>query len=73
MSYGRSCIGRVHVFRMAYLIMCYVLLKDMSYWRSCILEGRYYRRACISVGDVFLGYGCHVFHENVLWEDMCSR
>ena len=43
MSYGRSCIGGVHVFRMAYLTICYVLLKDMSYWRSCLLDGRYYR------------------------------
>ena len=31
MSYGRSCIGGVHVFRMAYLTKCYILLKDMSY------------------------------------------
>ena len=29
--YGMSCIGGMHVFRMAYLIICYVLLKDMSY------------------------------------------
>ena len=56
MFYGRSCIGGVHVFRMAYLTICYVLLKDMPYWRSCLLEGRYYRRACIAVGDVLLGY-----------------
>ena len=35
MSYGRSYIGGVHVFRTAYLTICCVLLKDMSYWRSC--------------------------------------
>ena len=49
----------------------HVLVECMSYWRSCLLEDRYYRKACIAVGDVLLGYGCHVFHENVLWEDMC--
>ena len=27
----------------------------MWYWRSCLLEGRYYRRACFDVGDVLLG------------------
>ena len=27
----------------------------MWYWRSCLLEGRYYRRACFAVGDVLLG------------------
>ena len=32
---GRSCIGGVHVFRMAYLTIYCVLLKDMSFWRSC--------------------------------------
>ena len=61
MSYGRSCIGGVHVFRMAYLTKCCVLLKDMSYWRSCLLEGRYYRGACIAAGDVLLGYGVMSF------------
>ena len=35
MSYRRSCIGGVHVVRMAYLTICCVLVKDMSYWRSC--------------------------------------
>ena len=35
MSYGRSCVAGVHVFRMAYLTICCVLLKDISYWRSC--------------------------------------
>ena len=28
-------------------------------------EGMYYQKTCVSGG--------HVFHENVLWEDMCSR
>ena len=71
MSYGRSCIGEVHVFRMAYLTICYVLLKDMFYWRSYLLEGKYYRRAYIAVGDVLLGYGRHVFHENVCYGRTC--
>ena len=71
MSYGRSCIGGVHVFRMAYHAICYVLLKDMSYWRSCLLEGRYYRRACIAIGYVLLGYGHHVFHENMCYGRTC--
>ena len=31
----RSCIGGVHVFRMAFLTTCCDLLKDMSFWRSC--------------------------------------
>ena len=45
MSYWRSCIGGVHVFRMAYLtIHCffagrYVLLEDMFFLRVCILGG----------------------------------
>ena len=39
-----------------YLTIYCVLLKDMSFWRSFLLEGRYYRRACIAVGDVLLGY-----------------
>ena len=56
---------------MAYLTICCVLLKDMSYWRSCLLEGRYYRRACIAVGDILLGYGRHVFHENMCYGRTC--
>ena len=35
MSYGRSCTGGVHAFRMAYIMICCVLLEDMSYWRAC--------------------------------------
>ena len=35
MSCGRSCIGGVHVFRMAYLVMRYVLLIEISYWMTC--------------------------------------
>ena len=34
MSYGRSYIGGVHVSRMAYLRICCVLLKYMSFWRA---------------------------------------
>ena len=46
MSHGRSCIGEVHVFRMAYLTICCVLLEDMSYWRHVFL------RICIIGGHV---------------------
>ena len=35
MSCGRSYVGGVHVFRMAYLVMRYVLLIDISYWMTC--------------------------------------
>ena len=35
MSCGRSCVDGVHVFRMAYLIMCYILLVEISYWMTC--------------------------------------
>ena len=35
MSCGRSCVGGVHVFRMAYLVMRYVLLEEISYWMTC--------------------------------------
>ena len=34
-SYGRSCIGGVHSFRMTYFTICCVLLEDMSYGRAC--------------------------------------
>ena len=34
MSCGRSCVG-VYVFRMAYLVMCYVLLVEISNWMTC--------------------------------------
>ena len=27
----------------------------MCYWRSCLIEGRYYRMACFAVGEVLLG------------------
>ena len=30
MSYESICLGRVHVFRMAYLTLCSVLLEDIS-------------------------------------------
>ena len=68
MSYGRSCIGGVHVFRMAYLTIFYVLLKDMSYWKSCLLEGMYW--CCIGLTGV---WPSHLSWEYVLWEDTCSR
>ena len=45
MSCGRSCVGGVHVFRMAYIVICCVLLEDI-----------YYRRVCLAVGDVLLEY-----------------
>ena len=51
-SYGRSCIGGLHVFRMAYLTICCVLL---CFAERCVtggqvfLEGMYYRRACFTV------------------------
>ena len=48
MSHGRSCIGGVHVFRMAYLTIYCVLLEDMSYWRHVFL----YWRACFVVRDI---------------------
>ena len=32
MSCGSSCVGGVHVFMMAYLAICFVLLEDISYW-----------------------------------------
>ena len=35
LSYGRLCVGGVHVFEMAYLTMCCVFPEDMSYWRTC--------------------------------------
>ena len=35
MSYGRSYVGGVHVFRMADLKICCVLIEDMSYWMTC--------------------------------------
>ena len=70
MSYGRSCIGGVHVYRMEYLTICCVLLKGMSYWRSCLLEGRYYRRACIAVGYVLLGMVI-MSHENMCYGRTC--
>ena len=34
MPCGRSYIGGVHVFRMAYLVTCCVLLKDMFFCRA---------------------------------------
>ena len=46
MSYGMSCIGGVHVFRMAYLIICCVLLKDV------LLEIKFYLRVCITGGHI---------------------
>ena len=35
MSYESICLGGVHVFRMAYLAICSVLLEDISYWMTC--------------------------------------
>ena len=35
-SCGRSCVGGIHVFRMAYLVMSYVLLVEISYWMTCL-------------------------------------
>ena len=40
---------------MAYLDMCSVLLKDISYG-YVLLEGMYYRRACLRVHVVSLEY-----------------
>ena len=53
MSYGRSCIGGVHVFRMSYLTICCVLLKDMPYWGSCFM------RVCITGG--------HILQDDILY------
>ena len=35
MSCAKSCVGGVHVFMMAYLAICSVLLEDISYWMTC--------------------------------------
>ena len=29
-----SCVGGVHVFMMAYLAICSVVLEDISYWMT---------------------------------------
>ena len=34
MSCGRSCVGGIHVFMMAYLAICSVLLEDITYWMT---------------------------------------
>ena len=52
MSCARSCVGGVHVFMMAHLAIYSVLL-NISYW-ICLLEGMYYRMACLTGGHVQL-------------------
>ena len=37
-----SCVGGVYIFKMAYLTMCCVSLKDMSSWKTCLLESMCY-------------------------------
>ena len=57
MSCGRSCAGGVHVFRMAYVTICCVLLENISYWMTFYyLMGYVFRRACLAVGDVLRAY-----------------
>ena len=34
MSYARSCVGGMHALMMAYLVICSVLLEDISYWMT---------------------------------------
>ena len=51
-----SYTGGVYVFTIVFLIICCVILKDMSYWSHVLLEGMYYRRAYFAVRDVLLGY-----------------
>ena len=52
-----SCIGGVPVFRMVYLTICCVLLKDMT-GGHVLLEGIYSKRtSCFFIVlDVLLGY-----------------
>ena len=53
-----SCIGGVHVFRMAYFTICCVLLEVMFYLRVCIIGGRVllfemsYWGICITGGHI---------------------
>ena len=47
MFYGRSCIGGVHVFRMAYLSICCVLQDD-------ILTGMFFLRVCDIVEHMWI-------------------
>ena len=47
MSYGRSCIGEVHVFRMAYLTIC-------CFTERCLNGGHVYLRVGIVGGHVLL-------------------
>ena len=54
--HARSCVGGVHVFMMAYNAICSVLLEDISYSRTCLLEDMYYRSACLTVQVVSLEY-----------------
>ena len=66
---GRSCVGVVDVFMMAYLAICTVLLKDISYWITCFTLGYVYRRACLRVQVVFTGV--HVLQKGIFYWMIC--
>ena len=65
MSYESICLGGVHVFRMAYLTICSVLLEDISYWMThftcgyVLLEGMSYSSRCFT--------GIHILHEGIFY------
>ena len=62
-SYGRSCIGGLHVFRMAYLTICCVLLCFAE--RYVLLEDKFFLRVCIIGGHVLQFYTlkCPTFYQ----------
>ena len=59
MSYDRSCIGGVHVFRMAYLTIYCVFC-----WKSCLTDGHVFMRVCI-IGGMFCSSKCLTFYWRV--------
>ena len=65
----RSCIGGVYVFRMAYLTICCVLLKDMYTGGQVLPQGMYCNKACLAIRDFLLGAcfrGGYILQEDFL-------
>ena len=66
MSYERSCVGGMHVFRMAYLTICCVF-----FWNACLTGGHLLLKVNIAGGHVLQFEISYVLLEGMSYRKPC--